>query len=61
MSHSHLELLEREHARLEQEIDRALLEMRHDEVAIARLKKLRLAVEDQIEAWRCDLGQDEVA
>ncbi|MBB3925724.1 hypothetical protein GGR43_001439 [Sphingobium jiangsuense] len=61
MSDKHLDYLRREHARLEAEIDLASRGLRPDEVAIARLKKLKLAVKDQIAAWSRDLGVSEVA
>ena len=50
MSDRYIDYLRREHARLENELDRASRQMAPDQLAIARLKKLKLAVKDQI-AW----------
>jgi hypothetical protein len=50
MSDRFVEYLEREHARLESELARASRQMVPDQMLIARLKKLKLAVKDQI-AW----------
>jgi len=61
MSDKHLDYLKREHARLENEIELAARGPRPDEVAIARLKKLKLAIKDQIAAWYRDLGENQVA
>jgi hypothetical protein len=61
MSSKHIEYLRREHARLEAEIDREAHQRRPDEVLIARLKKLKLAVKDQIAAWSSDTGSSRVA
>ena len=48
MSRNHLTYLRREHARLEQAIARESTSVLPDQVQIARLKKLKLAVKDQI-------------
>ncbi len=61
MSSKHIEYLRREHARLEAEIDREARQRRPDEVLIARLKKLKLAVKDQIAAWSRDTGDNRAA
>ncbi len=61
MSSKHIEYLRREHARLEAEIAREAQERRPDEVLIARLKKLKLAVKDQIAAWSRDTRDSRVA
>lgn len=61
MSEQQLDLLKREHARLEEEIDQATRRLLPDEIAIARLKKLKLAVKDQIDAWHRDLSDNQVA
>jgi len=61
MSSKHIEYLRREHARLEAEIDREARQRRPDEVRVARLKKLKLAVKDQIAAWSSDIGGSRVA
>ncbi|HET6526841.1 YdcH family protein [Sphingopyxis sp.] len=61
MSRKHIDYLRREHARLEAEIDREARQRRPDEVLIARLKKLKLAVKGQIAAWSSDSGGSRVA
>lgn len=61
MSENHLAYLRREHARLEAEIDREARRPRPDELLIARLKKLKLAVKDQLASWERDLGISQVA
>ena len=61
MSETYLQYLRREHARLDAEIDREARRRLHDEVLIARLKKLKLAVKDQIAAWSSDTGGSRVA
>src|SRR3546814_20431191 len=55
MSNNHLNYLRREHARLDAEIQREERQVRPDEVLIARLKKLKLAVKDQMAAACVDL------
>lgn len=49
MSDRFLTYLKREHSRLEEELRTALKSRFPDEVRCARLKKLKLAVKDQIE------------
>lgn len=61
MSTKHIEYLRREHARLEAEIDREARQRLPDELLIARLKKLKLAIKDQISAWSSDIGGSRVA
>lgn len=61
MSSKHIHYLRREHARLEAEIDREARQRLPDEVLIARLKKLKLAVKEQIAAWSNDTGGSRVA
>lgn len=61
MSSKHIEYLRREHARLEAEIDRETRQRRPDELLIARHKKLKLAIRDQIAAWSSDTGGSRVA
>ena len=61
MSSKHIDYLRREHARLDAEIDREARQRRPDEVLIARLKKLKLAVKDQIAAWSSETGGSRVA
>lgn len=46
----YLDYLRREHARLEREIKTEAKRIQPDQVQIARLKKLKLAVKDQIYA-----------
>ena len=57
----HIHYLRREHARLEAEIDWEAQQRVPDEVLIARLKKLKLAVKDQIAAWSSETGGSRVA
>lgn len=52
MSNRFFGYLEREHARLDSTIRREQAKLRPDEIEIARLKKLKLAVKDQLAAWR---------
>jgi hypothetical protein len=61
MSSKHIDYLRREHARLDAEIEQEAQKLRPDEVLIARLKKLKLAIKDQIAAWRGDSGGSRVA
>ena len=61
MSTKHIHYLRREHARLEAEIDREARQRLPDEVLIARLKKLKLAVKDQIAAWNSETDGSRVA
>lgn len=61
MSQNPIDYLRREHARLEAEIESEVHRPRPDELLIARLKKLKLAVKDQITAWIRDLGDSQVA
>ena len=61
MSDNHLDYLRREHARLDTEIAREARRPRPDELLIARLKKLKLAVKDQLASWQQDLGNSQVA
>ena len=49
-----LSYLEREHARLEAVIAERSRCRRPDETELARLKKLKLAIKDQIARWRAD-------
>lgn len=51
MTDRYLEYLSREHARLEDEIRLESKRPRPDEVLIARLNKLKLALKDQMQAW----------
>ena len=48
MSDRFIAYLKREHARLESELERANRQRVPDQMAIARLKKLKLAIKDQI-------------
>lgn len=57
MSNRFFEYLEREHARLDAAILTEQAKLRPDEVEVVRLKKLKLAVKDQLTAWRrAELG-----
>lgn len=51
MTDRYLEYLSREHARLEDEIRLESKRPRPDEVLITRLKKLKLALKDQMQTW----------
>lgn len=48
MSDRYIDYLKREHARLERELDCARRQTVPDHMMIARLKKLKLAIKDQI-------------
>lgn len=48
MSDKFIDYLKREHARLESELDQANKQVVPDQMTIARLKKLKLAIKDQI-------------
>lgn len=61
MSSKHIDYLRREHARLDAEIEREAHKRLPDELLIARLKKLKLALKDQISAWSRDTGGSRVA
>lgn len=61
ISSKHIEYFRREHARLEAEIDPEPRQRLPDEVLIARHKKLKLAVKDQIATWSNDTGGSRVA
>ena len=54
MTDRFLDYLAREHARLEDEIRLESKRPRPDEVLIARLKKLKLALKDQMRSWASD-------
>ena len=49
---SHLAELERKHGDLEREIDEALSHPSFDDLEIARLKRRKLAIKDEIEKLR---------
>jgi hypothetical protein len=49
-----LSYLEREHARLEAAIEEKSRRRGADEIEIARLKKLKLAIKDQMACWRAE-------
>ncbi|WP_340316531.1 YdcH family protein [Rhizorhabdus argentea] len=55
MSNKFLAYLEREHARLEQLVADEARKLRPNETELARLKKMKLAVKDQIVAWQHDV------
>jgi len=52
-----LTYLEREHGRLEEAIAEASARRSPDWAEIARLKKLKLAIKDQMAAWHADADQ----
>lgn len=52
MSKRFFQYLEREHARLDAAIQAVQARLRPDDVELARLKRLKLAVKDQLFAWR---------
>lgn len=54
MSNRFFRYLEREHARLERLIAEEARRIRPNDVEIARLKKQKLLVKDQIVRWRSD-------
>jgi hypothetical protein len=54
MSQKLLNYLHREHARLEEEIEALTKQRLPDQIGIARLKKLKLAVKDQIAQIQSD-------
>lgn len=54
MTDRYLDYLSREHARLENEIRLESKRPKPDEVLIARLKKLKLAVKDQMQTSASD-------
>lgn len=61
MSDYYLKYLYREHARLEAELEKESSRKRPDQVQIARLKKLKLAVKDQIAQAETEEDQASVA
>jgi len=61
MSDRYIDYLKREHARLENELDRANRHMAPNQLAIARLKKLKLAVKDQIASHERPMRADRAA
>ena len=48
MSDKFVAYLKKEHQRLEREIEAALKKLRPDDLLLARLKKLKLAIKDEI-------------
>lgn len=49
---NHLEELQRKHGDIEREIDEAMLHPSVDDLAIANLKRRKLAIKDEIEKLR---------
>ncbi|MEO3389134.1 DUF465 domain-containing protein [Mesorhizobium sp. CAU 1741] len=49
---SHLEELQRKHGDIEREIDQALAHPSYDDLELARLKRRKLALKDQMEKLR---------
>lgn len=58
-SENHLNYLRREHARLDAEIQKQQRQRPPDEVLVARLKKLKLAIKDQIAGLCAELELDD--
>ena len=54
MSNKFLAYLEREHHRLEQVVAAETRKLRPDTAELMRLKKLKLAIKDQIAGWRSE-------
>ena len=54
MSNKFLTYLERDHARLEQLVANEARKLQPSQIELARLKKMKLAVKDQIAAWQHD-------
>lgn len=61
MSDHYLNYLKREHARLDAEIAQLERQLCPDQFMLARLKKLKLAVKDQITACRVDQEETRAA
>jgi Protein of unknown function (DUF465). len=61
MSDKFIDYLKREHARLESELDRATKQVMPDKMTVARLKKLKLAIKDQITWHERPMRQDRAA
>lgn len=61
MSERFLNYLRREHARLEDLIDQEQRRILPDQLQLARLKKLKLAVRDQIAEIESDVGDSKAA
>jgi hypothetical protein len=61
MSDKFIDYLKREHARLESELDQANKQLVPDQMTIARLKKLKLAIKDQITWHERPMRQDRAA
>jgi hypothetical protein len=61
MNDHYLRYLEREHDRLDAEIRTEERRVYPDQFLIARLKKLKLAVKDQIAAWAAEHDGREAA
>lgn len=61
MSERYLHYLQREHARLEEAIDRERQRPLPDQLQLARLKKLKLAVRDQIAEIEADAEDTKAA
>ena len=61
MSDKYIDYLKREHARLESELERANRMVVPDQMTIARLKKLKLAIKDQITWHERPMRRDRAA
>jgi hypothetical protein len=60
MTNKILAYLEREHARLDEAVAEACRRRVPDPTQIARMKKLKLALKDQIASWHRELAPSEL-
>lgn len=61
MSENYINYLQREHARLDADIQAEQRQKRPDDLLIARLKKLKLAVKDEIAGLLAEPGHTRAA
>ena len=61
MSERYIDYLKREHARLDAELEQANKQIGPDQILIARLKKLKLSVKDQIAWYERPMRRDRAA
>jgi len=61
MSERYIDYLKREHARLDAELEQANKQIGPDQMLIARLKKLKLSVKDQIAWYERPMRRDRAA
>jgi hypothetical protein len=57
MSNRFFDYLEREHARLESLIAEHSRRLQPDQIEIARLKKQKLLIKDQMNQWQTDMAE----